>query len=554
MFFKKVLSILMVLLLVLGLSACGKKGENNNSSETEVAVSKTESIKAETIENDITDPENTDLRPEGGKTVKAEELTRPRGKANGIDVSKWQGKINWQSVKKSGIDFAIIRIGFRGENGKIYKDSHADYNIQQAIRAGVLVGVYFFSTACNTAEAEEEAKWTVSAIEGYSVSYPVIYNCEGFNNADSRMKDLTVTERSNNAIAFLSYVQKAGYEGMFYAAKSELENDRDWETSRIEKLYSIWVAHYSGTPYPQAQNPDYSGKYAMWQFTDKGTVSGVSGNVDMVVSYFTREKAKAKNEAAKPQEAAAPKQDDKIYTAVSEEVTAKDTVNLRDAATTKSNVVGELKNGTFIKRIAVGSNGWSKLEFNGKTVYAITSYLTTEKGYTPPQTSSSASDGFTPATGEYTAKEETNLRAEPNTGSRIIATIRNGEFATRIGVSNSGWTKLSYKGQTVYAVSSFLTTEIKKTEPSSSAESSVDSEFTPASGRVTAKSETNLRTAPSTDGTDVVHLLKRGEFAELVGKSAKGWAKLSFNGQTVYAIASYLMTEEEFNSATQNIE
>ena len=273
----------------------GCKDNDNSSSEVLSHVSQSESAA-----DNATDPENADMGGETGAEVKAEELQIKEGKANGIDVSKWQGKINWKSVKSAGIDFAVIRIGFRGENGIIYKDDCADYNIQQAEKAGVLVGVYFFSTATNTAEAVEEAKWTVSAIAGYPISYPVVYDCEGFKNSESRMYGISNTQRTDNALAFLKYVEQNGYEGMLYSAKSELENSAYWDTERIEAAYKVWVARYPDIPYPKTAHPDYSGKYDMWQYTDRGQVSGISGNTDMVVSYFTRKKAEPKNSKLRP--------------------------------------------------------------------------------------------------------------------------------------------------------------------------------------------------------------------------------------------------------------
>lgn len=522
----------------------GCKDKDNASSDALSAVSHTESAA-----DDTADPENADIGGETGAEVKAEELQIKEGKANGIDVSKWQGKINWKSVKSAGIDFAVIRIGFRGENGIIYKDDCADYNIQQAEKAGVLVGVYFFSTSTNTAEAEEEAKWTVSAIAGYPISYPVVYDCEGFKNSESRMYGLSNTQRTDNALAFLKYVEQKGYEGMLYSAKSELENSAYWDTERIEAACKVWVARYPDIPYPKTAHPDYSGRYDMWQYTDRGQVSGISGNTDMVVSYFTRQKAEPKNSKLRPETAAVPDENANIYTAASDEVTAKIEVNLRDGATTKSNIAGTLKNGTFLKRTGIGTNGWSRLSYNGKTVYAITSYLTTDRSYTPP--APAVSDGFEPAEGKLTAKDETNLRAEPNTNSAIIATIKNGEFVTRTGVNPNGWTRLNYNGKTVYAKSSLLTTEINSKPPVSS-EKPVSDGFTAAQGRVTAKTETNLRTAPSTENSEVVYLLKNGEFVERTGTSSKGWTKISYNGQTVYAVSSYLLTEQEYNAQNQS--
>lgn len=536
-------SLCIVAALVFAVSAAGCKHKDTASEASSASV---------TYESggDMLDPENIDFATESGAEVNAEKLEIKKGVANGVDVSKWQGKIDWARVKRSGIDFAIIRIGFRGENGIIYKDDCADYNIQQADKAGLLVGVYFFSTAKTAAEAEEEAKWTANAIAGYPISYPVVYDCEGFLSENSRMYGLSKEQRSDNALAFLNYIKSAGYEGMFYAAKSELEGSLYWDTARLENAFEIWVARYPATPYPTTPAPDYGGKYAMWQYTNKGTVSGITGNADISVSYFTREKSEAKSPKSRPSDASAPSADDNIYTAVSDEVTAKIETNLRDGATTKSNIVGTLKNGEFLKRTATGSNGWSRLIYNGKTVYAITSYLTTDRNYQADEIPS-VSDGFEPASGEVTAKEETNLRAEPNTNSALIATIKNGEFVTRVGVSPSGWTRLIYNGQTVYAKTSLLTTEIISRPSVSSEENPVSDGFSAASGRVTAKSETNLRTAPNVDNSEVVYTLKRGEFVELTGKSSKGWSKLNYNGQTVYAVSSYLLTEDEYNTQSK---
>ena len=539
--FKRICCLLTAGLMLAAFSGC--KDKNNSSSEILSPVSQSESAA-----DDTTDPENADIGGETGAEVKAEELQNKEGKANGIDVSKWQGKINWKSVKSAGIDFAVIRIGFRGENGIIYKDDCADYNIQQAEKAGVLVGVYFFSTATNTAEAEEEAEWTVSAIAGYPISYPVVYDCEGFKNSESRMYGISNTQRTDNALAFLKYVEQKGYEGMLYSAKSELENSAYWDTERIEAACKVWVARYPDIPYPKTAHPDYSGKYDMWQYTDRGQVSGISGNTDMIVSYFTRQKAEPKNSKLRPETAEAPSGDANIYTAASDEVTAKIEVNLCDGVTTKSNIVGTLKNGTFLKRIGIGTNGWSKLNYNGKTVYALTRYLTTDKNYKSP-----VSDGFEPAEGKLTAKDETNLRAEPNINSAIIATIKNGEFVTRTGVNPNGWTRLNYNGKTVYAKSTLLTTEINSKPPVSS-EEPVSDGFTAASGKVTAKDETRLRTAPSTENSDVVYMLKRGEFVERTGTNSKGWTKISYNGQTVYAVSSYLLTEQEYNEQNKKTE
>lgn len=538
--FKKIICGLLLLSLLLSFSACKKSGEAFSS----VADAPEESTP---FEDGGYDPENTEIFGESGAEVKLEGLEAKQGAANGIDASKWQGKINWSAVKSAGIDFAIIRIGFRGENGRIYKDDYADYNLQQAEKAGVLTGVYFFSTATSTDEALEEAKWTVNAVEGYSISYPVVYDCEGFLNSESRMHGITNAQRTDNALAFLRCVSESGYEGMLYSAKSELENSKHWDTARIEGEFKIWLARYTAVPYPQTAHPDYSGSYDMWQYTDKGTVSGIAGNVDLSVSYFTRQKAEPKNKKLRPRDSSAPEVKDTLYTDVGDTVTPKIEVNLRESATARAGIVATVKNGTLLTRTGVGANGWSRISYNGKTVFAITSYLTEDTAYKPPEStvSQAVDDGFTPADGQVTAKEETNLRLEPSAAAPLAGTIKNGEFVTRTGVNPNGWTRISYNGQTVYAKTSLLTTEVitpKEPEP--------DDGFEPASGRYTAKSETNLRTLPTTkEASSVVYTLKRGEFVERTGYNpATRWASFSYNGQTVYAIASYLLSEEEYNA------
>lgn len=499
------------------------------------------------------DPENVEFEEEG-TVVEAEELVTESGRSNGIDVSIWQGKIDWQKVKNSGIEFAFIRIGYRAEDGAIYKDEHADYNIQQAQKAGVLVGVYFFSTAVNETEAKEEAGWTLKAIEGYKISYPVVYDCEGFNKSTSRMYDLTVEERTNHAMTFLKAVSDAGYEGMFYGALNELEDATCWNISRIEKKYKVWLAHYSTATYPSKEKPDYADRCDAWQYTNKGSVKGISGNVDMVVCYFTRKETQAKNPSVSQQTAKVPLTDEeKTYTAVNEQVTAKDVTNLRDGATTKSNIVITLKNGEVVTRIGVGKNGWSKLNYNGKIVYAITSYLTTDltKKEPEPQPEKEppkeydmvAGHLFTPKNDQVTAKEYVNLRALPTKESEQVGTLNSGEFLERTAVSDKGWSRLIYNGQVVYAVTSYLSNEV--VAPKDPTTPSGDDGFITVDEQVTAKVETNLRTKPTMDGSEIVYTLENGEYVRRIGIHSNGWSKLEYNGQIVYAITSYLTESEE---------
>lgn len=484
------------------------------------------------------DPENFD-ETEEGTPIDADQLNGEQGKSNGIDVSKWQGKIDWNQVKKSQIDFVFIRIGYRGENGIIYKDDNADYNIQQATKAGLLVGVYFYSTALNQKEAIEEAKWTLQCIDGYSISYPVVYDCEGYKNSSSRTYQLSPKERTENALAFLDTISKANYETMFYTSLSDINSH--WNIHDIKNKHKIWIAQYSSKIYPEKQKPDYNDQCHAWQYTNKGQVKGINGNVDMVVCYFKNKKADPKNKKAELPKASVPlTEEEKIYSAVNEKVTAKDETNLRSLATIKSDIVASLKNGETLTRIAVGTNGWSKLRYKNKTVYAITSYLTTDLSVKKTESEDIVlGQKFESKKDKVTAKDEVNLRSLPSTSGEVVGTLTSGTFLERTAISQKGWSRLIYKGKVVYAITSYLSHDVvekpKPTEPDQS------DGFTAVNEQVTAKSETNLRDKPSIDGGQVIYTLKNGEYVKRIGTHSNGWSKLEYNGQVVYAISSYLV-------------
>ncbi|MEE1278745.1 MAG: GH25 family lysozyme [Acutalibacteraceae bacterium] len=531
-------------LLILTLCAC--KDEEPKLSTADTLTNADISV----LPDDEKDPENREEN-EIGSRVEAETIKVKKGVAHGIDVSKWQGKIDWQKVAKSGINFAVIRVGFRGEDGKIYPDENADYNIQQAEKNGILVGVYFFSTAKTENEAKEEAAFTADKIKGYKISLPVVYDCEGYKNTDSRMFSLSADERTQNALAFLQSIEKYGYKGMFYGSKNDLEDANIWNVKLLEKQYKIWVAQYSSPTYPQKENPDYYGKYDMWQYTNRGIVPGVDGNCDMVLSYSEYKESKPIDKNTVNKDAAPPKtQQELLYTDTNDSVTAKDSVNLRTGPSTKYDIVGTLKSGTFLTRTGIGKNGWSKLIYNGQTVYAITSYLTDK---VIEKETEDIVDGikFTPANDSVTPKDTVNLRSRPSTNGEKVATVKNGTFLTRTAIGANGWSRLSYNGQTVYAITSYLTDKVIEREEQDVVGGMV---FTPQSDRVTAKIEVNLRKAPSTD-SESVGKLTSGTFIERTAVSDKGWSRLNFNGQTVYAVTSYLTTNApEISSDTQTSE
>ena len=236
-FTKGITIILAIALIVPFVCGCGSEKElKKENQSSQVSSSKMENTIATSVAED---PQGGETGRPLGETVDIKNINAKKGLQNGIDVSKWQGKIDWGKVKNQKIDLAIIRIGYRGENGNIYKDEYADYNIQQADKAGILVGVYFFSTAVNTAEAKAEAEWVKENIKNYPISLPVVYDCEGFTKSDSRMYDLGSKEKTDNALSFINNVKNFGYEAMFYASKNDLLGK--FETQRIENVAKIKI-------------------------------------------------------------------------------------------------------------------------------------------------------------------------------------------------------------------------------------------------------------------------------------------------------------------------
>lgn len=258
---------------------------------------------------------------------------------------------------------------------------------------------------------------------------------------------------------------------MFYSSMGELTGNAKWDTDRIAGTYRIWVSQYPAVPYPQTAQSSYTGSHVMWQYTNRGTVAGISKPVDVNVAYFGYEgTADAKSEE-KPEEAQADAEALMHFTQVSEDVTAKDATNLRNLPSqgADSTVVYTLRNGETILRTGVSDSGWSRLELNGQVVYAVSSYLTTDLAYQAPapeaQEGAGSGDGlktkFTEKNDQVTAKIEVNLRTLPsvtNPDAAVAAVLHNGEYVTRTGINEAyGWSRVDYNGQTLYCISSYLT-------------------------------------------------------------------------------------------------
>ncbi len=445
--------------------------------QEETASKEQEDLPGEADQTQAEDPQEQMVGEEEGAEADMSEVQTGAGEdANvtiGIDVARYQGVIDWQQVAASGVQFAMVRVGYRTQSGgEICEDSTAKYNMQEATKNGIKIGAYFFSTAVSEAEAKEEADWTADYISQYQITYPVAYNCEGYSSEGSRQFGLDRAARSDAALAFLDRISERGYTPMFYAAKNEMEGDRDWDVSAISAKYKIWVSQYPQVPFPQTEKSSYSKSHAMWQYTNRGTIPGIPKNVDMNVAYFGYDETAAALNSEAPEEVAANVEALVNFTEVDETVTAKDVVNLRDrpGQGADSVVLGTLANGTTAQRTGISDSGWSRLLIDGQKVYAVSSFLTTDTSYvTPDQTAAQVpavpdngiKTQFASVNESVTAKIEVNLRTLPsvtNPDAAVSATLKYGEWITRTGISDNGWSRVEYNGQTLYCISSYLST------------------------------------------------------------------------------------------------
>ena len=189
-------------------------------------------------------------------------------KYKGIDVSKWQGNINFKKVKSS-IDFAIIRIGYGMYESQ--KDPKFEANYEGFRGQNVPVGVYIYSYATSVNEAKREADVVLKWLNGRNLNLPVYYDVE-----DKSQQNLDKNTLTSMCVAFCDKIEKAGYWAGIYANKYFFTTYLDYK--RLEKKYTIWVAQYNNTN-------TYNGKYDMWQYTSSGKVNGINGNVDMNYLY-----------------------------------------------------------------------------------------------------------------------------------------------------------------------------------------------------------------------------------------------------------------------------
>lgn len=384
-----------------------------------------------------------------------------QGMSLGIDVSHHQGSINWQQVKDSGIEFAMIRVGYRSrDTGTIYEDRQAAANMKGALAAGLKVGVYFFSQAINEYEAVEEASWVVNYVSKYQITYPIVYDCEYIGQYRTAAAGVTKSQRTDYAIAFMETVKSAGYSPMMYASKNGYANN--WETDRLSNRYKIWVAQYPGSVNPVTDKSSYTGKHQMWQYTSKGSVPGISGNVDMNVAYFkytgtpdasvTNVKFVVKDNSGKAVKGATVQM-------------AGATTNSAITDETGTAVFTYVPFGDYTVTVSGVPNGYKK---TGKIVqvnfskyqaeYVDSTSFVLEPGQDDSTTFPVGDETFTRVNKQVKVTASTlNVREFNNTSSRVLGKVTKNTVLKCTATGSGSWIQVEYNGQTGYVSRDYVT-------------------------------------------------------------------------------------------------
>lgn len=288
---------------------------------------------------------------------------------DGIDVSQWNGNIDWKKVKKDGIDFALVRMAYRGYGtaGNMGIDKTGADNLKNAVAAGVPVGAYIFSQATTESEAKAEADLLISQVKGAKITLPLVMDYEYFSDAgknEGRLFDANLSKSKATAVckAFCERVAAKGYTPMVYANADMLKNKL--YASELSKKYLIWLANYTS-------KTSYTGDYDFWQYTASGTVDGINGRVDMNFRYIKKETVSAGGSSSNSQ------------------TTNGSSAGSTSGSTTKLKTPKLRASGKDFHTVSLS---WSKV--SGASGYQIQRYKSAEKKYITVKTITSGSTLF----------------------------------------------------------------------------------------------------------------------------------------------------------------
>ena len=388
----------------------------------------------------------------------------------GIDVSKWNGDIDWKSVKDAGADYVIIRAGF----GSSTVDEKFYQNIKGARDAGLKIGIYWFSYATSVEKAKAEAQKCIEVISEFkeNITYPVFFDYEYASRDYAEKQGVTVTKELATEMAntFINTIKSAGYPTGLYTNK---DFGNKYFSEDIINSNNLWVAQY-------ANKNTYGRAYDMWQYTEKGKIAGVSGDVDLNYTCLIPEGVNINNDDitdgnenndnvnddttggnenndnVNDDTTSGNENNDNVNddtntennpSTVIEKGVTTENLNLRVEASTSSKIITTIPKGKTIEIVEKLNSGWYKVNYNGKTGYVSSSYVSIN-GSTENKPSIVTEKGVTTA--------NLNLRVKASTSSKIITTIPKGQTIEIIEKLNSGWYKVNYNGKTGYVSSKYV--------------------------------------------------------------------------------------------------
>lgn len=358
----------------------------------------------------------TPVRPDRVCLQDLPPLYNAANKPVGIDVSRHNGEIDWAAVKAAGIQFAMIRCGYRTTvSGTVYEDANYRKNMQGALEAGVPVGVYFFSAAKTRAEALEEAAFVLEVIKGYHVTWPVAFDFEIFNQ--DRLEGVDNTTITDNAIAFMDYVAQEGYTPMLYSSRNMFWEQ--WETARLGQ-YRLWMAQYA-----EFSVKNYGGVHAIWQCASDGLVPGIDTHVDLNIAYEDLSKQHTALLSENTTDIVLP--DMYEFVDCYDEVKINTATVLRTYPASRApNILHHALVGTQLIRTGIDSkNGLDRLLWNGRTVYVESAYVT----YVAPATTTTTTT--TTAAATTSAADADTTTSTAGTASETSADWKGGEEAVK---------------------------------------------------------------------------------------------------------------------------
>lgn len=445
----------------------------------------------------------TGSNPYTGKTY-----THTHAKTNyiyyGIDVSQWQGTINWSKVKAAGISFVFIRCSYTSLSSfNMYTDPKFKTNVTAAAAAGLKVGVYHYSGATSATEAKKEADYVLSVIKAYQskITLPVMFDYEPGTRVTANYKKTSKTTRTKYATTFCNAAKAAGYSSGVYCSTSWFP---DYFNIASLSSYSNWDAQWN-------TKNTYTGAYDFWQYSDSGKINGISGTVDCNFWYTNTKITSASLDSSTtptPESAS---------TALTTPYVTTSSVNYRMAAGTSGTLAGTLAKGTVIDLVygyykTVSGAKWYKFNYNGKAYYIHGNYVTQEvlQNHTAAKSLS------------YYASASTSNTAKGTFSAGDVVQVVQGSAQTVDGVS---WYKVKVGSSYYYAAAASLT----------------PSETFVASA---AKKNVNVRVKAGTDQTKAAYLYAGTPVTVVNGKavavSGERWEQVKIGAKYYYILGSYL--------------